>query len=388
MNNTTRHRHVAHLPWRYGAALRLAESTFTVAVYILSTMILALPTPSVAAPGDTIGWRMEYGITATPFASPNPLAACQSMWSYAPYVAATYTTPDAGVDYLHYCHLAPVPGTPYQYGTQYYASARFGCVINGFHYYASPGSAPGTGNCAPLTCPAYQRWDAPTQQCVNRCAADEQWDATMQQCQRVCPPGTIRDPVTGECRLLCPPHTTYDPQTGTCQSCPISPLPDPVIPHADEEAWRFERANGKIFDFDNLSEPMKDHLACMEREILSLGGATQRESAYRPPGYQRHLREVWDKNIEIDDQLPSLSDIHKEACRDTIREVKGEMRTHEIVHKPVTNSRHQQKPARAFDLIVIFPGSDSLDARIDFTAFGCGLYRFNVYKDPNHFHEP
>lgn len=173
------------------------------------------------------------------------------------------------------------------------------------------------------------------------------------------------------------------PQCGAV-TCPIAQLPDPIIPLADTEAWTFEQANGNIFDYANLSQSMKDGVLCMEREVPILGGTTNRESGYRPPGYQRHLQEVWDKNVEIDEKFDTLSAAQKQACAALITQARNEMSTHRIRFRPVNGSCHEQKPACAFDMRVTMPSGDRLDASIDFAAGGCGLRRFNFYRDPNH----
>lgn len=165
------------------------------------------------------------------------------------------------------------------------------------------------------------------------------------------------------------------------------PLPEPIIPHHEALAWEFEHKNGKVFDYKNLSESLKDKLACMERETALSGGTSRRESGYRPSAYQRHLREVWEKQKEIDQNWRSLTAAEKASCAATVVQVAAEMSKHTIQYPPAQNSRHERLPAEAFDLRINMPSGDRLDPAIDFNAFGCGLHRFDIYKDPNHFQE-
>lgn len=196
-----------------------------------------------------------------------------------------------------------------------------------------------------------------------------------------CPPDYLN---TGsECVIAL---TAYMTET-LVEECPIAPLSDPIIPHDEALAWEFERKNGRVFDYDNLSTSLQNKLVCMERETALSGGTSRRESAYRPSAYQRHLREVWDKQKEIDQNWHSLTAAEKESCAYIFNQVAAEMSKHAIQYPPASNSRHERLPAEAFDLRIDMPSRDRLDAVIDFNAFGCGLHRFNIYKDPNHFQE-
>jgi hypothetical protein len=72
----------------------------------------------------------------------------------------------------------------------------------------------------------------------------------------------------------------------TCSVAPLAPLTDPA-------AIRFE--NGDTVDIEHLQENMRTALDCLNAAATNEHGTITITSAYRPPSYQEHLREVWDK---------------------------------------------------------------------------------------------
>lgn len=161
---------------------------------------------------------------------------------------------------------------------------------------------------------------------------------------------------------------------GTCKStCPIEPL---SIPNPDSYP----------FDLSTLTSEMQNHYQCLTTALAEFGGYlnTADGSTHRPPSYQRHLKELWDKNK----QIRRLSPDERQACTAVIGQVEAELKRHKLKYPPARFSRHQCLPAEAFDATPIMPSQNVLDPGIDFAAFGCGLDRFDIIKDPNHFQEP
>ena len=97
--------------------------------------------------------------------------------------------------------------------------------------------------------------------------------------------------------------------------------------------------------------------------------AIQIESGYRPPAYQTHLREVYDK-------WQLLKNNDDAACADTKRKVKNEYDDHRFAHQPGVTSRHST--GRAVDI------SLSSYATADIIAAECGMSR-PVPNDRVHF---
>jgi hypothetical protein len=183
-----------------------------------------------------------------------------------------------------------------------------------------------------------------------------------------------------------------------CDVQPLMPITDPL-------AQEFEDKGGNVFDRETLSDAMKDALDCIEREVPIEGGVTSRDagSTHRPPSYNAHLIEVWNKWQESQKDKNRLNP----AC-DTVRaDIEAEFRKHSLKksQRPVSTSRHTDLPSRAFDLSVNFPGSDwnqtcsnqcganaeclryciQINPRIDLIAAGCGVTRFSPVGDPVHF---
>jgi hypothetical protein len=113
-------------------------------------------------------------------------------------------------------------------------------------------------------------------------------------------------------------------------TCPVAPL----TPVTDPEAIEHERGIYSTRpDISKLSARAAEGAQCILQRVKSLGKRAKFSSAYRPPTYQTHLREVWDKW--------KLLENNTEAACAALREiVAAEMDRHSIVHQPGKTSRH------------------------------------------------
>ncbi len=155
---------------------------------------------------------------------------------------------------------------------------------------------------------------------------------------------------------------SYNGSTGKCErpadDCPIT---TPLTP-LDPAVQRYEDGH---LDLDNLTQATRDGAACIMRSPRAI----QIESGYRPPAYQTHLREVYDK-------WQLLKNNNDAACADIKLKVEEEYIKHQIVHQPGVTSRHST--GRAVDI------SLSSYATADAIAAGCGMSR-PVPNDRVHF---
>jgi RHS repeat-associated protein len=158
------------------------------------------------------------------------------------------------------------------------------------------------------------------------------------------------------------------PQQQTCPVQPLSPITDPT-------AQSFE--NGNTIDTQHLTEPMRAGLACFQTAVTNAGGSFSLTSAYRPPAYQQHLQEVWDK-------WHQLRDNHQPECAQTRQQVQAEFQRHGLQWRqgarPVNNSAHERGEAIDVSITNLPRGQD-----VDRLAGGCGLYRPSPQGDPVHF---
>lgn len=105
-----------------------------------------------------------------------------------------------------------------------------------------------------------------------------------------------------------------------CQGEPACSVP-PLTPITDEEAKRFE--NGANVDTEDLQPNMRTALDCVQNSVTAAHGTVTVTSAYRPPAYQVHLREVWDK-------WRRLRDNADQRCRELRDTVSDEFHRHKL----------------------------------------------------------
>jgi hypothetical protein len=157
--------------------------------------------------------------------------------------------------------------------------------------------------------------------------------------------------------------------------CTVQPLP----PITDARAAEFN-ANEKV-DTANLTRGMSRALGRFKTVVASVGGSLELKSAYRPPAYQKHLQQVWDKWKE-------LRNNNVAACQDLRAEVQQEFNRHDLLEtqRPVNSSDHTR--GLAFDATVVIPANARLKRRkvtLDLLARHAGLRRPDVLRDPVHF---
>ncbi len=151
----------------------------------------------------------------------------------------------------------------------------------------------------------------------------------------------------------------------TCQVPPLTPL-------TDAAAINFE--NGNQVDTADLTANMQTALDCVTQAVAQAGGAVTVSSAYRPPAYQAHLREVWDK-------WRLLRDRREPECADLRTQVQGEFQRHGLLltQRPASpNGPHTQ--GLAVDMRSSLPLATFLNL-----ANGCQLTRPLPQTDPVHF---
>jgi len=126
---------------------------------------------------------------------------------------------------------------------------------------------------------------------------------------------------------------------------------------------------------------MSRALVRFQKVVAQVGGSLELKSAYRPPAYQQHLQQVWDKWME-------LRTNNVAACQDLRAQVQQEFLRHDLLEsqRPVTSSDHTR--GMAFDAAVTIPPHARLKRRkvtLDKLAHIVGLRRPDIVHDPVHF---
>ena len=157
-----------------------------------------------------------------------------------------------------------------------------------------------------------------------------------------------------------------------CRIAPLPPLADPVA-----EAFN----TGAPLDTTDLSSGMARALARFENIVNKAGGSLVLKSAYRPPSYQLHLQQVWDKWTE-------LRNHDEAACGDLRAAVQAEFQRHHLLEtqRPVDSSDHTR--GLAFDATVVLPARARIrkhKVTLDSLARMAGLRRPDILHDPVHF---
>jgi hypothetical protein len=153
-------------------------------------------------------------------------------------------------------------------------------------------------------------------------------------------------------------------EVDTCPVAPLTPVTDPVV--VEHEVGRYASRP----DMDNLNARARAGAACILQRAAALGAAAETSSGYRPPAYQAHLREVWDK-------WQLLKNNNDEGCRERKQQIAAERKRHLIIRRPVAVSNHST--GNAVDISgVPAAGADSI-------AAGCGMFRPEPATDPVHF---
>lgn len=177
---------------------------------------------------------------------------------------------------------------------------------------------------------------------------------------------------TGAMVCVCNTGLIPDSTATACvpeQTCPINDLP----PITDPDVLAFE-ANPNLSDTTRLTPQMQTALSCLL--TAAAAGSPTVGSAYRPPAYNQHLIDVFEKwKILIDDKTP--------ACASLKTKIQQHFTTHQLIltQPPVVGSRHTQ--GLAVDVTINLPS-----ASIDALAASCGLRRPLPVKDRVHFQFP
>lgn len=161
--------------------------------------------------------------------------------------------------------------------------------------------------------------------------------------------------------------------------CKVAPLPE----IEDPEALAFEQnADSAPADVEGLMPETAEALDTFKEMVTSLGGKFELKSAYRPPAYQAHLRDVWVKWVK------ELRNNRTAGCQALREEVGAEFKRHQLLlrQQPVPASDHEL--GLAFDAAVAMPRAARLNRRrvtVDKLAALAGIRRPNSRRDPVHF---
>lgn len=154
--------------------------------------------------------------------------------------------------------------------------------------------------------------------------------------------------------------------------CPVPSL----TPITDPAAISFEQGNRVLTD--QLTPATQAGLACMRNRVAELEGNFELNSAYRPPAYQAHLQEVWDR-------WRLLRNNRNAQCATLREQVRYEMiDNHNLVPtiRPAAgnpNAPHARGIAFDANITGLPPGET-----VDTVANGCNMHRPHP-TDPPHY---
>lgn len=151
------------------------------------------------------------------------------------------------------------------------------------------------------------------------------------------------------------------------RTCQVPPLTE--ITNAD--ALSFEQGN--TVNTAGLTAAMQTNLSCLQQAATAARGTVTVNSAFRPPAYQQHLREVWDR-------WNDLRNRRDPECAQLRTDVQREFQQHGLLltQRPAGSSRHTR--GEAVDIGWNLPGG----VNIDTLAANCNLHR-PLANDPVHF---
>ena len=140
----------------------------------------------------------------------------------------------------------------------------------------------------------------------------------------------------------------------TCAQAPLTPL--------SASAQAFEDDPTRI-DVAGLSPAAQTALSCFQAAVTNAGGSIVVTSAFRPPDYQLHLREVWDKWKSLMANVsPECADLRAQAHAEFINHGLGASK------KRPAGAAGSHPRGIAFDANVSGVDQDALAAQ-------CGLFR-------------
>ena len=189
----------------------------------------------------------------------------------------------------------------------------------------------------------------------------------------VCPANSSRS-VIYPFQCTCNTGYKFDPVGGICvplRECTIPDLP----PITDPDVQLFENSPNRA-DTTRLTSRMQTALECLKSAAAE--GSPSTGSAYRPPAYNQHLIDVWEK------WMYELIDNAKPACAALKTKIHGHFQRHDLLEtqQPVPNSRHTRGEAVDVSIDPALPNIDTLARNC------CNLRRPLPVRDPVHFQFP
>ena len=186
--------------------------------------------------------------------------------------------------------------------------------------------------------------------------------------------GDISPPMSSEPNMFCGNPLTVTIAVLPTAVCPIEPLTPLPSKATDPDTYAFEY-EGKQVDVSRLNAEMKAALVCLTQKT-GKAASSYVSSAWRPPAYQAHFKEVWEKW----QLLKELEGAELMACQSLFAEVKGEVNKHGIAHLETSPAGRNGLHTRgaAFDVNSWFiPSVDTFSA-------DCKVYRNLKKKDKVH----
>lgn len=153
------------------------------------------------------------------------------------------------------------------------------------------------------------------------------------------------------------------PDASPCMITPLTAIEDP-------EALAFE--TGQMVDTTSLAPKASRALNRFEAIVTKVGETFPLRSAYRPPAYQEHLIQVWDK------WMFEARNNTEPSCSGVRAEIWTEFQRHQLMEtqRPATSSDHTR--GWAFDAAVQLPFTAHWRrkrATLDLLASAAGLFR-------------
>jgi D-alanyl-D-alanine dipeptidase len=162
-------------------------------------------------------------------------------------------------------------------------------------------------------------------------------------------------------------------------SCSVAPLS--TIEEAGAVSFETAADTAAVVDTAGLTPQAASALTRLQQMIASIGRKIELKSAYRPPAYQEHLQEVWDK-------WKALKRTRQPGCHDLRAEVGTEFTRHHLLEtqRPVSNSDHTR--GVGIDAAVKLPAGARWNRRrisLDRLVQIVGFKRPDIRHDPVHF---
>jgi hypothetical protein len=186
--------------------------------------------------------------------------------------------------------------------------------------------------------------------------------------------GSLPCPANSTGTTSCTCDTGYQPDTAgtSCVPVPVATCSVDDLPAiTDPEVQAFED-NPDLSDTARLTPRMQTALSCLL--TAAVDGSPSVGSAYRPPAYNQHLIDVWEKWVN------ELLENEDSACAVRKTEIQSHFQRHRLKESqgPVPGSLHTL--GEAVDVTISLPS-----ANINALATGCQLRRPLPVKDNVHF---